>query len=430
MSVILSSAQALFQSIGSTLTSAREQVKSFALWLFGMEPAPIDANLGAKISRQLTEMAGILEERKTSWISLTVLFGEHKKAAHKVAQTLSEIEQKIHAIYANKKKTDDLSAEEQRIVTEIARSLRSHISTLQEIKATFPQQYCEIDAQVAKITEHAHHLLLNADEIASITGDPKIAAAKIVASFTQFSEEADAVYKAYQGASALPKEANHQLDQIRQRVRNHLGIVRDLQQNHPTIYADITPQLRLVKALFASYTGLPHYSDEEVLTVAMLNTLPLYGRMQAIEDRLTHIRGELNQAMGSVQEAASENAALLAHDELTHTPQPISISKGVERMIQEAKRLVLYHKDIVAAQIYDAGRVVELWQRDDGATTPLATSIAFFEQHLARHKAAAGESAAVDGLIEDARNYVVDTATQAASRITNVAWSFLLGLSS
>lgn len=424
MSAILSSAQALLTTAGSIFTSAKVQTQDFVLWLLGMEPSPDDANLAEKVSRELSEMAGVLEERKTNWISLTVLFGEHKAAAQAITQTLQEVEERINSIYASKKRNDEISEADQNELRALSSALRGHIKTLNEMSQVFPKQYEKIATQIAKIINNAHYLQLTGEEIASIAGDPNAAAEEVAKTFQQLSEEAEAIYKSNKGAQFLPQEAADALEEIRQQVRNRLGIVHQLREDEHDLYCQIEPKLRAVSSLMSGYTGLPQYNDQERLSIDELRQLPLYGRLDAIEKRLDTIRFSLDQAMERVQGVIAHNRALATSE--SFDLDPVEISQEEKAMVKEAKRLHIYHKDILAKQIYDEGRVDDLWSNANGEIAPLGGSVAFLDEQIEMEKADSHTGSTVDELIEDASNYVAETARETAEQISNFAFSLFL----
>lgn len=408
MSAILSSAQALICTVGDIFTSAKLHTREFLLWLFRMERPPIYADLADRVSQELSEMAAVLEERKTSWISLTILFGEHKSAARAVAQTLDAVEERIAQIYASKKKTDRLTPKEEQELGALSSALRGHIGTLHDMSKAFPKQYQKITPQVVKIIENAHHLQLSGGDVAHIAGDLKIAAKEVAETFERLSSEADGIYRQYKDARYLPREATASLEEIRHQVRNRLGIIHQVQEDHPEIYEGMIPQLRAISSLMNEYTGLPRHNDDELLKIGELRTLPLYGRLEAIEGRLETIRWRLDQAMEAVQNMIQRNLAT-AHLE-SFVFEPIEVTKEVESMVHEARRLMSYHKNILAGKTFDEGHVARLWSGDGGGITPLNTSVPFLEEQINYRKTDVRQSTAIDNFASSAYSYIADVA--------------------
>lgn len=156
MPAIIHNASALLQFIGSFITAARDRVYAFAISLFGTSVNYTDLPLDVRASHQLEEMSGIIAERKTSWISLTTLFGYHEAAAHDLLVTFKEIENRATAIYKNQRGNAVMDREARKELNAIRDAISQSVDTIKELKNTFPKLYAKIEPQLVRISPLYH----------------------------------------------------------------------------------------------------------------------------------------------------------------------------------------------------------------------------------------------------------------------------------
>lgn len=421
MSAILMAPSAIYHAIGGALTKTGNAIYDFALWLVGRSPTRVYSSLAERISTDLEGMKLILEERKTSWISLTCLFGEHKTATSDIAKTLGIIEKRIGDIYSGSKKRDQISQEESQNLKEIREALHGRMGTLIEMKESLPSQYTKIEPTLLKIARETRAMLITADEAMTLTADPKAASKEVAETFTTLSKEVERIYEAHQGKPHLSLQARERMSEIRRETIGCFGIIKALKAHYPDYYQAIEGELKLMSPLVFGIGILPSY------TINDLKTVPSYARESLVKERLGDIRFALSEEMIELNSIINRNRALVSIDDF-YIEETVEVSAEAKNMVPEARRLIMYYKHLIEGSIYIEGSgISEMIEDDRQDYRSLDHSLPFFERLLKQEKAAQAEQRALNdmhqGIFEKASDYAGQAVQGASSLLSGAVYS-------